>query len=343
MKLGVRKKKLVSSSLMIGLSGDLELDKVDRSRLRHGAVGGVILFSRNFESDYQLRQLTSEIRRASGREIVIGVDQEGGRVQRFLGGGFTRLPSSGEMGGDTELSRSVGMVMSAELLSCGLDISFAPVLDIDHGRSEIIGTRSYGGEAEQVTEMALSFAEGMKSSGMKSCGKHFPGHGYVEGDTHIEKPIDGRSYGRMELSDLKPFMRWSEVGGSSLMTSHIVYSRSDKRAATYSYFWLQEVLRKRMRYRGMIISDDLSMEGAGLEGGVLGRLERAEEAGCEGLLLCGESEIEEVLRGVEGVEEKLNPWKRLRSKSDGRISIGEEEYEESRSRILEFNGKKGKS
>ncbi len=321
---------------MIALSGDLAPDAEDRRNLAHPAVGGVILFARNFLDAAQLRQLTAEIRRIAGRFLLIAADQEGGRVQRFRGGGFSRLPAAAELR-DSGAARDAGIVMAAELRAAGVDLSFAPVLDLARGRSRIIGDRAFAADGENAAAAALAFAAGMRAAGMKCCGKHFPGHGYARADSHKTLPTDAREFAEIAAADLIPFARWAAQ--PALMTAHIVFPKCDSAAATFSPFWLKKILRGQLKFGGMIIGDDLTMDGADI-GGVPERMRAATAAGCEGLLICKPEAVREALAACDENAAKgkthsaENPWRVLAAQTDGRICIGDSAYSEARVRLL---------
>lgn len=265
----------------------------DRELLRHPAVGGVILFSRNFEDPRQLADLTSEIHGLREPRLLIGVDQEGGRVQRFREG-FTRLPPAGRFGTlyrrDPRHARSacaaVAWLMAAELRAAGVDLSFAPVLDLDRGISRVIGDRGLAGTPVQVSELALAWTEGARRAGMASVGKHFPGHGGVPADSHAELPADGRELADLLLEDLVPFERLIHHGLEAVMPAHVVYPRIAPEPAGFSAFWLRDVLRARLGFQGVIFSDDLNMAAASAAGGYAERARAASAAGCDMLLIC---------------------------------------------------------
>lgn len=295
--------------LMIGVDGVEKPDAAGIKRLRHPAVGGVILFAHNFAADAQkLRQLTANIRRAAGRRILIATDQEGGRVQRFCGGGFVKLPAAADYQ-STAQAEAGGMIMATQLLAAGVDMSFAPVLDIN-GASKVIGKRAFAKDAEAVYDMASAFARGMHRAGMHCCGKHFPGHGNVAADSHKVLPQDGRDMDTIAANDLLPFAKWARARQPALMTAHIVYPKCDTAAATFSSFWLRRILRRRLGFGGLIISDDLSMRGADI--GTMGtRMKAARAAGCDLLLICGREEIDEALASAKPTTAKTNPWLKL--------------------------------
>mgnify|MGYP006426818731 CR=1 FL=1 len=280
----------MTGPLMIDLEST-RLTEVERDRLAHEAVGGVILFSRNYQSPAQLRGLIQSMREIRPR-LLIAVDQEGGRVQRFHSG-LTRLPPMRAIGRlheqDPErsraLARGAGWLMASELRDLDVDLSFAPVLDLDHGASTIIGDRSFHGDPEVVTALAGAWIDGMHEGGMAAVGKHFPGHGAVTADSHVAVPEDKRSLETILASDAVPFR---ELAGKldAVMPAHVVYSQVDSDPAGFSAFWLREVLAKKLGFRGVIISDDLMMEGASVAGGPEDRSDAALEAGCDLLLVC---------------------------------------------------------
>ena len=277
---------------MVDLGGT-GLTAEDRDLLRHPAVGGVILFSRNFQSPDQLRELTRSIHGLREPRLLIGVDQEGGRVQRFREG-FTRLPPAGRLGvlygRNRRQARSaasaLAWLMAAELLAAGVDFSFAPVLDLDRGISQVIGDRGFGDRAEQVVELASAWVEGARLAGMAAVGKHFPGHGGVAADSHRELPADERSLADLLMDDLIPFERLIGHGLEALMPAHVIYPRIAPEPAGFSPFWLKDVLRGRLGFQGVVFSDDLNMAAAGAGGGYVERALAAADAGCDMLLIC---------------------------------------------------------
>ena len=278
--------------VMLDVAG-IELTSDDRKRLTHPQVGGVILFSRNYESPQQLERLTQEIHAMRQPPLLIAVDQEGGRVQR-LREGFTALPAMRELGviWDSDqtqakwLAQQVGYVLAAELRAHGVDLSFSPVLDVDHGNSSVIGDRAFHSHPAAISTLALGLIRGLKQGGMSSVGKHFPGHGHVKADSHHELPVDERPYAAIEASDLKPFRRLIENGLGGIMPAHVVYSAVDSRPAGFSHIWLKKILRAELGFDGMIFSDDLSMAGAGGAGNIIERATAALTAGCDMILVC---------------------------------------------------------
>lgn len=302
--------------LMVDLVG-LELSEVEKEMLQHPLVGGVILFSRNYESPQQVAALTQSIRALRDPHLLISVDHEGGRVQRFRKG-FTRLPPIGSMGKHymqhpkltLERAEQTGWLMAAELRAVGVDFSFAPVLDLDYGVSEIIGDRSFHRDPEAVSSMAHAYIQGMKRAWMPAVGKHFPGHGAVEVDSHLGLPIDERHFEDMWQADLLPFRQLCQSELAGIMPAHIVYEKSDSLPAGFSPFWIKEILRERLGFQGAVLSDDLSMEGAAVIGDPLARAEAALDAGCDMVLVCNKPES--AAQVIDGLKMKADPLRHMR-------------------------------
>lgn len=269
------------------------LSSADRKRITNPLVGMVILFTRNYENREQLRALCDDIH-AVNSELLIAVDHEGGRVQRFRDG-FTEIPAMQTLGERwiDEPERTImaatatGYVMASELRACGVDFTFAPCLDVDFGRSEIIGHRAFSHNPNVITQLASSLVVGMRQAGMSNCGKHFPGHGWVKADSHLELPVDDRTYERLLFADLKPY-RWMSMVLDSVMAAHVVYPAIDPKPAGFSSHWMQHVLREELHYTGVIFSDDLTMKGAAGVGGILERARLAIRAGCDMLIQCND-------------------------------------------------------
>lgn len=270
--------------IMLDVAG-LTLASHEIDIINHPNTGAVILFARNYESPEQLTDLINNIRRARHGDILIAVDQEGGRVQRFQNG-FTRLPPAACYADYPDLAESAGWLMAAELLAVGVDFSFAPVLDVDCGISEVIGNRSFATDPDLATRLASQFRKGMNSAGMAATGKHFPGHGAVSVDSHLALPIDDRDLESIRVKDLLPFKQLIAEGLEAIMPAHVVYSQVDANPAGFSSFWIQEILRKELNFKGTVFSDDLSMAGAASAGSYLERAKRAQLAGCDMLLVC---------------------------------------------------------
>jgi len=294
------------SPLMIDIAGT-QLNAVDKKRLRHPLVGGLILFGRNWESRAQLTALCASIKRLRP-DLLIAVDHEGGRVQRFRNDGFVHLPPmralgemfvaaprAGRQAGPLAASRAAlacGHVMGAQLRACGVDMSFAPVLDLDYGASSVIGNRAFSDDARTVSLLAQSLIQGMAQTGLAHCAKHFPGHGYARADSHLAVPVDKRSLRSMLAKDAAPYATLDLVL-QAVMPAHVVYPKIDSLPAGFSAIWLQKVLRQNLGFSGAIFSDDLSMAGArqvqGREISVSQAVLAALQAGCDMALLCNQS------------------------------------------------------
>jgi beta-N-acetylhexosaminidase len=271
----------------------------DRRRLAHPLVGGLILFARNFDDRAQLTALTAEMQ-ALRPGLLICVDHEGGRVQRFRSDGFTHLPPMRALGelwmrdalAATDAATAAGHVLAAELRACGVHLSFTPVLDLDHGPSGVIGDRAFHRDPRVVTLLAKSLMHGLLLGGMANCGKHYPGHGYVAADSHLEVPVDRRSLKAILADDAQPY-RWLSTTLASVMPAHVVYPKVDHRPAGFSPRWLKDILRGQLRFGGAVFSDDLSMAGARVvDGRPVSDVEAATmalSAGCDMVLLCNQS------------------------------------------------------
>jgi len=283
-----------------------ELTREDEMRLQHPLVGGVILFNRNYESVAQLVRLTAAIRALRATPLLIAVDHEGGRVQRFREG-FTRIPAMRELGiiwdkhpqRARHLAHQAGYVMAAELRGCGVDFSFTPVLDVDYGQSSVIGDRAFHSDPQAISELAHHLLLGLKLGGMHTVGKHFPGHGYVTADSHLAIPVDEREFVDIELCDMVPFRQMINFGLTAVMPAHVIYPKVDFRPAGFSPVWLKEILRGQMGFEGCIFSDDLSMEGATVAGGIVERASAALNAGCDMVVVCNKpASADELLHGL---------------------------------------------
>ena len=277
---------------MLDLRG-VELQPDEREMLLHPLVGGVILFARNYRDPETLISLTAQIHELRAPPLLIAVDHEGGKVQRFHRG-FTRLPPGrcfGDLyGEDAEkalaLVEDTGWLLASELLAAGVDISFTPVLDLDTGVSSFLGDRTYHHSPDVVARLGQGLMKGMRSAGMMAVGKHFPGHGHVKGDSHHEIPVDERDYGAILMADLTPFERLIDAGLAAVMPAHVIYSRVDDKPAGFSSLWLKQVLRGRLNFQGVIFSDDISMAGAEFAGSYAERAYSALDAGCDMVLVC---------------------------------------------------------
>ncbi|PIV15543.1 MAG: beta-N-acetylhexosaminidase [Gallionellales bacterium CG03_land_8_20_14_0_80_55_15] len=274
----------------------------DEARLMHPLVGGVILFKRNYESPAQLAELTAAIHALRTTPLLVAVDHEGGRVQRFREG-FTPIPPMRELGKIWDshpqrarhLAHQTGYVLAAELRGCGVDFSFTPVLDVDYGQSCVIGNRAFHSDPQAIAELAHSLLLGLKQGGMHTVGKHFPGHGFVAADSHLAIPVDEREFVDIELCDLQPFRQMISFGLTAVMPAHVIYPKIDSRPAGFSPVWLKDILRGQMGFEGCIFSDDLSMEGATVAGGIVQRASAALHAGCDMVLVCNKPESADAL------------------------------------------------
>jgi beta-N-acetylhexosaminidase len=276
----------------------------DIRRIRHPLTGGVILFARNYENREQLTALTQAIH-AARPGVLIAVDHEGGRVQRFKTDGFTKLPPMRKLGelwdrdvlDATKAATDVGYVLASELRACGVDLSFTPVLDLDYGESGVIGDRAFHRDARVVSMLAKSLNHGLTLAGMANCGKHFPGHGFVKADSHVAIPVDERDLDAIVAEDAAPY-GWLGLGLSAVMPAHVIYPKVDRHPAGFSKKWLS-MLRGEFGFQGVIFSDDLSMEGASVAGGVVDGAQAALSAGCDMVLICNSPDkADELLSGL---------------------------------------------
>ncbi|OZI17755.1 beta-N-acetylhexosaminidase [Bordetella genomosp. 7] len=297
-----RKTALPPGPVMVDIAG-ATLTKEEKRRLRHPLVGGVILFARNFESREQLRALTRKIHRARQEPLLIAVDHEGGRVQRFRTDGFTPLPPMQALGkvwdadplAAMRMATEAGYVLAAELRACGVDLSFTPVLDLDYGVSQVIGNRAFHRDARVVTMLARALAQGLALAGMAACGKHFPGHGFVGADSHHEIPVDPRTLERILKDDAAPYAWLGDAVLPAVMPAHVIYPKVDKHPAGFSRRWVQDILRGQLGYDGVVFSDDLTMEGASVAGDILARAQAALQAGCDMVLVCNRPDLADEL------------------------------------------------
>lgn len=283
--------------IMVDIAG-IELDQEDRELLRHPSVGGVILFSRNYQSRLQLHDLVNKIHQLRSPSLLVAVDHEGGRVQRFRDE-FTHLPCVASYGQlhdrdphiARECSYAAGWILASELRAVDIDFSFAPVLDLNRNISTVIGDRSFHRSPEVVAHLAAVFMRAMNDAGMAATGKHFPGHGSVELDSHTDIPVDSRDYSTIFKEDIQVFKRLIDQGITAIMPAHVIYDNVDSNAAGFSPFWLQKVLRDRLGFTGMIFSDDLNMEGASsISENYPERAFSALQAGCDMVLICNNRE-----------------------------------------------------
>ncbi len=291
--------------VMLGVEG-LALTAADRARLADGRVGGVILFARNFESSRQLIALTTSIR-SLRPELVIGVDHEGGRVQRFRGDRFSELPAMRTLGEQWDADPRAageaafrhGATIAKELAAHGIDFSFTPVLDLDHGMSAVIGNRAFHADPVVVADLAGALLRGLDSRGVAGVGKHFPGHGHVAADSHVDTPVDRRHLDTILRTDIVPFAALIAQGLQAIMPAHVVYPAVDSRPAGFSPAWIEGILRGRLRFDGLVFSDDLEMAGARSAGDIVARADAAIAAGCDVVLVCN---------GFEAMDDLLARW-----------------------------------
>lgn len=302
--------------VMMGIAA-LRLSGEERELLHHPLIGGVILFSRNYESPEQVTALIADIHKLRTPRLLVAVDHEGGRVQRFRAG-FTELPAVAHLGkrfdsepkAARELAELSGWLMAIEMRAIGIDFSFAPVLDLGRGICEVIGDRAFHKDPEVVADLAHQYMIGMHRAGMAATGKHYPGHGGVVEDSHLALPIDRRRYEDLQMEDLMPFERMAHFGMEAVMVAHVLYEQIDENLAGFSPFWLQEVLRHRLQFQGVIFSDDLEMEGANVVGSVADRAEAAINAGCDMVLVC--REFDAVVSVLARLKNWHNPTAQLR-------------------------------
>jgi beta-N-acetylhexosaminidase len=319
------------------------LNADDRRRLQNPLTGGLILFARNWRDRRQLTELTSEIK-SIRPDVLICVDHEGGRVQRFRTDGFTHLPPMRVLGevwmndgkrdagsgalAATDAATAAGFVLGAELRACGVDLAFTPVLDLDHGHSVIIGDRAFHRDPRVATLLAKSLMHGLLLAGMRNCGKHFPGHGFVEADSHVAAPIDRRSLDAILAADARPY-EWLSTSLAGVMPAHVVYPKVDALAAGYSERWLKDILRLQLGFTGAIFSDDLSMEGARRINGALVSFSEAAavalNAGCDLVLLCNQSlnggrAVDELLDGLAEAEHQGH-WRSAPDSEERRLGL----------------------
>lgn len=305
--------------LMVDVAGTA-LSAEDREVLKHPLVGGVILFTRNYQDPAQIQALIKDIHELREPRLLIAVDHEGGRVQRFRDG-FTVLPPARLYGQvydrdpkeALKLTELCGWLLAAELRALDLDMSFAPVVDLDCGVSSVIGDRAFHADPETVAELTRAWVLGMRRAGMAACAKHFPGHGYVQGDSHHMLPVDERPLKEIRRRDLVPYQRLFKLDLASVMMAHVVYSQVDEQPASLSRRWIQDELRGRMRFEGVVFCDDLSMRGAEKAGDYLDRAEAALAAGCDMLPVCNNRDgVTAILDGLKAKPNPVSQWRLTR-------------------------------
>lgn len=301
---------------MLDVEG-VTLTPADRELLREPAVGGVILFSRNYESPAQIADLVAEIRALRSPALLIAVDHEGGRVQRFRDG-FSAIPAMRHLGHEfdtdpdvaLDLARQAGWLIASELRAAAIDLCFAPCVDLDWGVSEVIGDRAFHGKPDAVGELAAAFARGLRSAGMAAVAKHFPGHGAVVADSHLQLPVDRREYGDV-LDDMRPYEKLINNGQiAGVMLAHVVYREMDEMPAGFSEFWIERELRSRLGFGGAIFCDDLSMKATSAYGSMRRRSRRALQAGCDMVLVCNDRRRAE--QAVQALNDYSNPLSLVR-------------------------------
>jgi beta-N-acetylhexosaminidase len=301
--------------LMVDIAGT-QLSEADRTVLSHPLVGGVLLFTRNYSDPGQLCALTAGIRALRNPPLLIAVDHEGGRVQRFRPG-FSALPPLRRIGQQYDadpkqgltMARALGWLMAAELLACGLDFSFAPCVDLDYGLSQVIGDRALHAKASVVAQLAIAYVHGMHDAGMAATAKHFPGHGAVVADSHRALPVDRRELVDLD-QDLLPYRRLIDSGLPAVMVAHVLFPSVDELPASFSRRWIQGVLREQLQFGGLVVADDLSMEGAAVVGDVLGRARAALAAGCDLVMVCNDRPA--VQRLLAELQVPIDPSSQLR-------------------------------
>ena len=316
--------KLTPGPVMLDVVGKT-LNADDERRLAHPMTGGVILFARHFESRAQLVALTDAIRDVRD-DLLIAVDHEGGRVQRFRTDGFTVLPAMGKLGAlwdddvlrATKVTTAVGYVLASELRACGIDMSFTPVLDLNYGHSQVIGDRAFHRDPRVVTMLAKSLNHGLALAGMANCGKHFPGHGFASADSHVTVPVDERTLDEILGEDVTPY-DWLGLSLASVLPGHVIYPKVDSKPAGFSRVWIQDILRTRLGFEGAIFSDDLSMEAARQGGTLTQAATAALEAGVDMVLICNQpDEAGKVLDALRFMpsEESRQRLERMRPRGD---------------------------
>ena len=313
MQSNFERKNMPLGSVMMDLEGTV-LSEAEKKRLCHPSIGGVVLFARNFESVAQLQALTQTIAQLRHPRLLVAVDQEGGRVQRFREG-FTQLPPMGWLGECYQrapeqalaLAQAVGWVMASECLAVGVDFSFAPVVDLDYGDSHVIGDRAFARDPATVSVLAQALVKGMRHAGMAAVAKHFPGHGYIQADTHHESAEDGRGLDAIYLQDMQPFLSLIQSGIAGVMPAHVRYPQVDASPAGFSEKWLKKILRRQCHFEGVVVSDDLSMHAAAQWGAAPERVAAAMQAGCDLVLLCNDPQAVEAVCQAHAPDSEPDP------------------------------------
>ena len=320
--------------VMLDLVGT-SVTQQEREMMLHPQTGGVILFTRNFESAEQMTEMVRQIHALRSPHLLVAVDHEGGRVQRFKEG-FTHIPPASTYGKlyksnkkeAKQLAQDCGWLMAAECRATGIDMSFAPVLDLGRGISGVIGDRAFDHNPQRVAELAHDFMDGMSQAGMQATGKHFPGHGSIKEDSHVAHPVDNRAFNDIFMEDIKPFEHMINCGLAAVMPAHVVYPQVDDKPAGYSSIWLKKILRNQLGFQGVIFSDDLSMEAAGVVGDFGDRDLSSMDAGCDMILVCNHTEA--AAQVLDKLEDYSNPASQLRLiRMHGRGETGWDELKSS--------------
>ncbi len=306
--------------VIVDIAGTALTEK-EITRLQNPLVGGIILFTRNFENREQLTQLCSAIHAVRQEPLLIAVDHEGGRVQRFRTDGFTPLPALRSFGKIYDrnpqkalnAAAQISYLLACELRACGVDFSFTPVLDLDYDKSEIIGNRSIHSDPTIVANLARAIAQGLAQAGMACCGKHFPGHGAVAADSHIAIPIDNRPLEEILENDASPYEWLGDIVLDAVMPAHIIYPEVAPEPAGFSRRWVTDILRGRLNYDGVVFSDDLTMQGAAVAGDITARAKAAFAAGCDMVLVCNRPDLaDELLANLSGFIHDSQSLQRIR-------------------------------
>ena len=338
--------------VMFNIEG-CELTEDDRRRLTHPQAGGLVLFTRNYRNKAQLAELCHEVHALRDPQLVITVDHEGGRVQRFRDE-FQAIPAMGQLGDlydqdeaeAVRLAESFAWIMAAELRQLGVDLSFAPVLDIGNPASSVIGDRAFHRDPEAICHLANAWIRGMRAAGMEAVGKHFPGHGSVAGDSHHLTPFDQREFGEIEALDLVPFRRVIATHLAGIMMAHVVYDRVDENSAGFSRYWIETVLRGQLAFEGIVFSDDLNMSGAESVGDYPTRARRSLDAGCDIVLICNNTDAaDEMLDSLQGYSNPTSQLRlvRLHGQAVPEDLFASQQWQQACAELEQFNQRRGQT